>query len=198
MRVHQELVYDIYTGASALVKDCVHNYGHMLVGSQEYKLNQNPSYFSQRVFAIQGDSHLRHHVISTYINGYASMPSDLTSEAIQRACERCTSNKALRDFALFLRDHDCYLSNEGLSLRREYVWKLDKWNENERSLGTIIEAIVGISLLYKGTECTEKLLNAIYLFGNNTKEYLSCCVRDGFDGRFANNDYQPSHMIEPA
>lgn len=197
MRVHQELVYDIYTEASALVKDCVHNYGHMLVGAQEYKLNLNPDYYSQRVFAIQGDSLLRHHVITSYINGYASMPSDLTAEAIQRTCERCVSNKALRDFALFLRDYDCYLSNEGLNLRREYVWKLDKWNENERSLGTIIEAIIGITLLHKGSERTEKLLSAIYLFGNYTKEYLSDCIRDGFDGRF-DNDYQPSHLIEPA
>lgn len=134
-------IYDTFHSAALAMAELAECYGHILIGAQEYKLLRNPDFYSQRIYAMIGDSILKCRVMEFYASKHSLIMHKMSPESVHRSVQIVCQNDNLRDFAKFILSHH---TDFGLFTTDPIVLKLRSLSSNERSMGTFIEALIGI------------------------------------------------------
>lgn len=132
------MMYDILVDAISAMNALSERYPEMAMSQQDY--NQNGStHFTPRTMAVYGDSIVRSFVIDAYLNEFENHQEYASPSRLQALCERVTSNAAYAAFLRFIVTH----MTEECSKARSFSWQYNNLKNNERTLGTWLEAVIG-------------------------------------------------------
>lgn len=132
------MMYDVLVEAISAINTLSECYPEMAMSQQDY--NQSGStHFTPRTMAVYGDAIVRSFVIDAYLNEFEYHQEFASPSRLQALCERVTSNAAYAAFLRFVVTH----MTEECGKARSFSWHYSSLKNNERTLGTWLEAIIG-------------------------------------------------------